>query len=178
MSAVRHVTEAEFYASVPDVFAELFDGEVLVSPAASFRHQRVLGRLYEALVAWSRRMDEPHTVLFSPVDLWLGQDRILQPDLLVFAGALPDDLPSPVHARPQLVAEVLSPSSREYDRRTKRLAYAAAGIAEYWVVDADAGQIERYTGLGLTERTVHDTHLRATSLPDCEVGVASVLHGA
>jgi Uma2 family endonuclease len=45
---------------------------------------------------------------------------------------------------PDLVVEVVSPDSREYDLKTKRNDYEAAGVAEYWVIDPHAGRMYFY----------------------------------
>jgi Uma2 family endonuclease len=46
---------------------------------------------------------------------------------------------------PVLAAEILSPGTASRDRGKKRRIYQQAGVAEYWIVDADARLIERWT---------------------------------
>jgi Uma2 family endonuclease len=48
----------------------------------------------------------------------------------------------PVEGAPDLVVEVLSPSTRIYDQREKARVYAQAGILEYWIVDPEARTVE------------------------------------
>src|SRR5688572_28868678 len=86
----------------------------------------------------------PHEVLWAPIDIRFGPGRILQPDLMLFEGRVPNF--RPLHLIPRLVVEVLSLSNVDYDRFAKRLAYAAAGVPEYWVADAlgDALGIELF----------------------------------
>jgi Uma2 family endonuclease len=55
-----------------------------------------------------------------------------------------------------LVAEVLSPSSRRHDRFTKRRRYQQAGVPLYWIVDADAQQVEVWTPADLFPRIERD----------------------
>jgi len=45
---------------------------------------------------------------------------------------------------PTLVVEVVSPSTAQQDRSTKRVRYQRSGVAEYWIVDLDARTVERW----------------------------------
>jgi Uma2 family endonuclease len=74
-------------------------------------------------------------VFVAPFEVALSPSTVLQPDVLVARRVdLTDrNLPAP----PVLAVEVLSPSTRRIDLGTKRLAFEAAGVASYWVVDPD-----------------------------------------
>lgn len=119
---------------------ELIDGELLVTPAPRGVHQAVLAALF-------RRLDRarPGRVFWSPADISLGEEEILQPDLFVCrtAGSAPlidwSDITGLL-----LVIEVLSPSTARYDREVKRRRYQRAGLPEYWIVDTVARRIERW----------------------------------
>jgi Uma2 family endonuclease len=144
------VSEAEFLG-LPESMnkVELLDGEVIVSPAPSYWHQELLGRVVYALRSWAKEQATPVTVLQSPVDIRFGPNRILQPDAAVVLGAVARDHRGPIDRVPDVCVEVLS-ADRVYDRVTKRLIYADAGVREYWVVEP-AGLIERWTGPGLAQ---------------------------
>jgi Uma2 family endonuclease len=47
-------------------------------------------------------------------------------------------------ACPDLIVEVLSPGTRSYDERVKLVAYAAAGVPEYALIDPETHQVSRY----------------------------------
>jgi Uma2 family endonuclease len=115
---------------------ELIQGSLHVNPAPNFRHQVALSRLSYAL---QRACPAGLTVLFAPFDVILGPDTLLQPDLLVVPTIELQQRES--LALPQLVVEVLSPSTRHYDRSLKRVAYEEAGIPSYWIVDTDEPSI-------------------------------------
>ena len=123
---------------------ELFDGELLVSPAPSWLHQRMVRALYDRLAPYVRDHNLGE-VLLSPADVPLDGEQVAQPDVFVIppSAARPPaswtDLPNPI-----LVLEVLSPSTARYDRLTKRRAFQRAGIPEYWVADADARAVDRW----------------------------------
>ncbi|KNX39064.1 Uma2 family endonuclease [Luteipulveratus halotolerans] len=109
---------------------ELIDGALVVTPAPHWRHQRGVARLLIALTAGC----PPELEVFTaPVDVRLGEDTVLQPDVLVARKA---DLGERVlPAAPVLAVEVLSPSTRLIDLNLKKARYEAAGCPSYWVID-------------------------------------------
>jgi Uma2 family endonuclease len=121
---------------------ELFDGELLVTPAPAGLHQLAVVRLYDLVAPYVRTHRLGETML-SPADLHLGGNQLSQPDLFVVP-SLPPDRSWDAFPNPILIAEVLSPSSARFDRITKRRRFQRAGIPEYWVVDLDARTIERW----------------------------------
>jgi Uma2 family endonuclease len=121
---------------------ELFDGELLVTPAPTGPHQVALMRLYDAIAPYVRAQQLGST-LWSPADLRLGGEQLSQPDLFVVPRLPPGldwaDFPDPI-----LIVEVISPSSARFDRTVKRRRFQRAGISEYWIVDLDARVVERW----------------------------------
>lgn len=111
---------------------ELLDGALLVTPAPNLRHQRCVASLLVLLHA-ARHPD--HTVLVAPFDVRLSRTTVLEPDVLV---ARKGDLsPARLEGPPLLAVEVLSPSTRRLDLGAKRLAYEAAAVPAYWLIDPD-----------------------------------------
>ena len=165
-SAVQRplVSEEEFLR-LPESTAriELVDGEVVVSPSPTYWHQEILGRIVVALRAWAGRQKRPVTVGQAPLDVRFGSGRILQPDAFVLFARVARRHEGPIDKIPQLCVEVLS-SERLHDRVTKRLLYAAAGVAEYWVVEP-AGVVERWSGPGLARAEALRRRLTTPLLP-------------
>ncbi len=172
----RYVTEQEFL-SWPETHEhfELLDGEIIVTPPPLWHQQRLVGSLYLVLSAWSQGRTDAWTVGLSPCALRFGRDRILEPDLFVLQGTLDDAVRPPILTVPTLCVEVLS-SDREYDRRTRRLVYAAAGVREFWAVDP-RGAIERFTGADLAERVQVSDTLTSLVLPELTVDVTALMRG-
>lgn len=121
---------------------ELVRGEVHVTPAPSTRHQAVLQNLSLALGSHviQNRLGEVWT---APLDVRLGEDTALQPDLLFIsnprAGIIQENW---IAGSPDLVVEVLSPSTAAHDRATKLPIYAEAEVAEVWLIDSQAKTVE------------------------------------
>ena len=123
---------------------EIHDGELSVTPAPSPRHQRSVGALYLMLAQHvnSRGLGE---VFLSPIDCILSDISIVQPDLVYLdtgRGSLVSS--RGIEGPPTLVVEILSPSTTEIDRSTKRPLYARHGVPYYWIVDPEARTIEGY----------------------------------
>jgi Uma2 family endonuclease len=111
---------------------ELLDGLLLVSPSPRRLHQRAVTRLGLLL---GNACPADLELLLAPFDVVLADDTVLQPDLVVTARSDLD--PDPVPPVPELVVEVLSPSTRRVDLLLKRSRYEAAGIPSYWMVDPE-----------------------------------------
>lgn len=114
---------------------ELIDGEIVVSPAPTWAHQQVVGRLYRRIVSWveDRSLGE---VAVAPVDVVLSTSVSVQPDLVYVSTAnLINPRDGRYYGTPDLAVEVISPTNQSYDTVTKLFGYAQAGIPEYWLVD-------------------------------------------
>jgi Uma2 family endonuclease len=120
--------------AVPDdgLRYELVDGVLLVGPAPTPHHQRVVVRLVVLLHAGVTAEAE---VLVGPVDFRPTTKRSLQPDVLVVNRQ--DVGTGRLTQPPLLVIEVLSPGSRTVDHLLKRRIYQDGGVPSYWIVDPD-----------------------------------------
>ena len=116
---------------------ELVDGELLVSPSPSRRHQRIIVRLTIRLAAYVDRFGLGE-LLTGPVAVRLGLDSYFEPDLCVVPLAHADTAITEL----LLAVEVLSPGSIRHDRITKRKYFQRHGVPDYWVVDGDAETFE------------------------------------
>jgi Uma2 family endonuclease len=146
MPAVAGDWTAEMVRALPEDGNryEVVDGELLVTPAPTYRHQAIMLELLRRLDEYLRSSDRA-AVLFSPADIEFEARTLVQPDLFVYPltpGVKPRDW-SDIE-RLLLVIEVLSPSTARYDRHVKRRRYQRQGVPEYWIVDCDARLIERW----------------------------------
>jgi Uma2 family endonuclease len=82
-------------------------------------------------------------VFNAPMDVVLDQHNVVQPDLLFISKERLGVITKPnIQGAPDLVVEILSPSTAEWDRATKRRAYEKYGVQELWVVDPEGQTIE------------------------------------
>lgn len=123
---------------------EIIDGDHYVSAAPSVYHQWVLTRL---LLQLYQRINESGAgyVLPAPVDTVLSQTDVVQPDIVV---TLDRDEAlirrECIDRAPDLVVEVLSPSTAHRDRGLKLDLYQKAGVSEYWIVDPERRMVQQY----------------------------------
>lgn len=114
---------------------EVVGGVLHVSPAPSQEHQEVRGQLYFQM----RQLVETHKygkVYFAPVDVRFSALDLVQPDLIFIRRArrrIYKD--NTVFGPPDIIMEVISPSSRSYDRAEKAKLYEANGVPEYWTFE-------------------------------------------
>lgn len=142
--AVRKITTAEYFA-LPESQqpTELIDGEIIVSPAPVAWHQIIVHRLTNLI-----ELNMPSGfVLFAPIDVHLDEYDVPQPDILWAAvpGRCRITAEGRVEGVPDLIVEVVSPSSVRRDRRSKYALYERHGVREYWIADPKGYLLEVYT---------------------------------
>ncbi len=135
------------FVSLPDDGSrhELIDGEHLMTPSPSRKHQAVVWNLTVMIGAYlerhpiGRAFAAPFDVVFSAFD-------VVEPDLLFVSNAREGAVLTPQHVRgaPDLIVEVSSPATRKRDETAKRRLYERFGVAEYWVVDPEIDTIKVY----------------------------------
>jgi Uma2 family endonuclease len=114
---------------------EIIDGEHHVSPSPNTNHQVLSRNLIDVLSPFVRK----HKLgqLFSaPYDVLLSPHDIVQPDILFISTAHRAIITEAnVQGAPDLVIEILSPSTRHLDETLKRQRYEQLGVQEYWIFD-------------------------------------------
>lgn len=129
---------------------ELIEGQpYLMSPAPSRRHQEISVELVRQFSNYL--LDKECNVYAAPFDVRLpeGEEEdediftVVQPDLVVVCDSSKLDERG-CRGTPDLVIEIVSPSSDEKDKKVKKKLYEKHGIQEYWLVDFKANKIEVY----------------------------------
>ncbi|MDW8294539.1 MAG: Uma2 family endonuclease [Aquificaceae bacterium] len=132
MGVKSKLTVEEFFKAYPEERRlELIDGEVYEMPAPSFVHQEVLFRLAISIRAYIRSKGSGISVI-APIDVVLSEDTVLQPDI-VYLSEL-SKVKDKIYGVPDLVVEVVSPSTLKRDLVDKMKIYEAHGVREYWLV--------------------------------------------
>ena len=130
------------YANAPDdARYELLDGELIMAPAPNRLHQDSLLDLGVdlKLLMRSTGMGE---VFVAPFDVILSDTDVVQPDIMFVSNERAHIITDAnIRGAPDLVVEILSPSTAERDRTFKRDLYARHGVKEYWMVDTELRRI-------------------------------------
>ncbi len=139
----RRWTFDELAAELPEsnLPTELWDGELVMSPAPSFFHQKIVDRFHDALKGWVRQHRLGDTGI-APLDMVLAPTRATQPDVIFISNERLEIIQKRLMGAADLVAEVISPESRRRDRIDKRDLYEQHGVREYWLIDPEAGTVE------------------------------------
>jgi Uma2 family endonuclease len=135
----------EAYFALPDTnrFIELYQGELIMPPHPTHRHQRVVGRAYRLLADFVEGRSLG-IVQVAPLPVRLGPDHVREPDVLFLLNEHADRVRDQYWGPPDLAMEVTSPSTRQPDRQEKLREYAQASIREYWLLDPEEETIEVY----------------------------------
>lgn len=139
-------TIKDFFAVPADVQVELIDGVIIERNTPTRAHQKILSELHIAFYRCIEEHDKDCEVLFAPFGVRIDRDdrTMLIPDLLVMCGPDGSDTGDYYDGAPDLVVEVLSPSTRMYDCTVKLRKYMNAGVREYWIIDQDNEKVMVY----------------------------------
>lgn len=145
----QHQAALERFLALPEGTAcQLIAGELVMSPAPIPLHQYIVGHFYAKMLQFIDKSSLGQ-VFTSPIDVRLNERNIFQPDILFIskekATLIGERM---IEGPPDLVAEVLSPSSAYHDLRTKFRAYEQAGVQEYWIVDPERKSVEVFVNSG------------------------------
>ena len=154
-------TLEDYYALPDNVRAELIDGELFIMEAPTSIHQAIITEIWESFRAYIRSQNGMCMPFAAPLDVQLDCDdrTMLQPDVLVICDRS-KVIKRCIYGAPDLVVEILSPSTRSKDMFLKLNKYKNAGVREYWVVDPDKKQIIVYD-------FQHDDNVSIYGFEDC-----------
>ncbi len=157
---------------------ELLEGELIEMVSPTSRHQIISANLFAILDPFcrARRLGR---VLTAPLDVILSRRIVVQPDLIFIAKARRKELiQERIVGAPDLLVEILSPTSSQRDLNQKRKLYARHGVQEYWIVDPEDAtlEVQRLQGKVLSTMALFETGQKLTSptFPGLELDVAQV----
>ncbi len=123
---------------------EIVDGELVLSPTPSRRHQEAATNLGVVITPFVKR-HKLAKFYSSAVHVILAPHVNFEPDLCFVARGRTDLGPPPaLDGPPDLAIEILSPGNRRHDLVTKLRNYEQYGVREYWIVDLDSERISVY----------------------------------
>jgi Uma2 family endonuclease len=175
-----HHTWDEFVELGEDDLRELIDGRLVEVEVPTATHESIVLALGSFLRAWAKA-GHGGRALASGYKVRISQKRGVMPDVQFYRqgnDVLPKQDKGLVEGRPDLVVEVVSPSSRRYDRVTKLRWYAQLGVPEYWIVDGSARTLERLVlregAYTIAASLADDEVLRPESFEGLEVPLAEL----
>jgi Uma2 family endonuclease len=147
-------TMFEVFESLPEgTLAQLINNQLVMSPAPSDTHQKVLMDIANRLYNFLEK--NPVGILrIAPYDVYFGKSNAFQPDI-IFIGKEKIHLikENGLHGAPDIAIEILSPQTAKYDIEDKMEVYAQKGVQEYWIIEPHE---KRATGYWLVEDEYHE----------------------
>ena len=135
---------------------QLIGGDLVMTPAPALYHQEISGRLFVKLHEFIKEKDLGY-IYYAPVDVYLTAENVYQPDILFIRKNRSDIIKKRrIMGPPDIVIEILSPSTAYYDLREKFKVYEQCGVQEYWIIDHRAKKIEVYNGINKKFQLSHE----------------------
>jgi len=174
----RLYTYSDYLQWDDDKRHELIDGVPYLMSAPSRRHQKLLGKLFIQFDTLLK--GKTCEVYFAPFDVRLNADTldntVVQPDLLIVCDkAKLDD--AGCKGAPDMVVEILSPSTSRHDRILKFKTYLKSGIREYWIIDPDTNTLAVHIlkdGDYIIHPYTADDIVSVHTLDGCEINLTDV----
>jgi Uma2 family endonuclease len=180
MNQLQRPFTVDDFAELPadELRFEVLSGELFEAPTPPVIHQRALGqlliRIHEHLEHY--RLGEAFGMRF---DVHLSPYDILKPDISVVLSRNAERIKDfGVVGAPDLVIEILSPSSAHIDRVRKVAVYATFEVPEYWIVDPETETILAQTLSGGRYRPMpsDDGRIHSLQIEGLEIDPADVFH--
>ena len=132
----------EDYLNTPeDKRYELLDGELIMVASPNIPHQNTLREVVFCVIGFVKRHDLGE-MFFAPTDVILSDTDVVQSDLLFISHERAHIIAhNAIHGAPDLVVEILSPSTARRDLTFKRRLYAKHGVKEYWQMNIDERRV-------------------------------------
>jgi Uma2 family endonuclease len=146
----RGWTYSELLARGDERRVELYDGVLVEMTAPKLIHQKVLRYLVIALESWAEPRNAGE-IYIAPHDLYISERKFFEPDISFvrrerFASErIEREDGACLVAPPDLIVEIVSPSTARRDRVDKLNAYAEFGVAHYWILDPEEKTVLAYS---------------------------------
>jgi Uma2 family endonuclease len=134
----------EDYLQLPDDGKryEIIDGELYMSTAPIPNHQFIVGNFLFALSSYLK-IHPIGKVITAPLEVYFSRTNLVQPDIVYISNERLNIIkPEQIKGAPDLVIEVLSPSTEKRDRTVKLKMYAKFGVQEYWMAKEKTATVE------------------------------------
>ena len=192
-----HMTESEIREAMPaykksytyedyltwddNIRWELIDGVPYMMAGPNTAHQEILSNLHYLLKHYLRGK---HCKIYTAAfDVRLNADTldnsVVQPDIMIVCDHSKIDKTG-IRGVPDMVVEILSPSTAKYDKTTKYESYQKAGVREFWIIDPKTKSLAvnilsngKYTTHPYTEKDTVSVHV----INGCDISLSEVFEG-
>ncbi len=170
-------TVEDIQALPEGVRAELIDGEIFYMASPSWTHQSTLMWLSTTIFNFIRENQGKCQVLPAPFGVFIKKDNknYVEPDVSVICNR--DKLDEQgCHGAPEWVMEIVSPNSRTMDYARKLELYNAAGVEEYWIIDANKEVVMVYDLEEELAPVIYrfEDKIRSKTLPELELDMSEL----
>lgn len=139
-------TVDDIYALPDGERAELIDGQIYYMAPPNTKHQRISGRLYQAIANYIDSKNGECEIFAAPFPVFLNKNsnnNYVEPDISVICDK--DKITEKgCYGAPDWIIEIVSPGSRRMDYYIKLFQYRTAGVKEYWIVDYEKNIVMVY----------------------------------
>lgn len=140
----QEVYSEEIHRNLPPIEEryEVIDGlRYDMQPSPTLNHQLILTELWNAI---HTTCSAHGTIVVAPMDVYFDDNNIVQPDLIYVSDENSHILKTRIEGVPDLLVEILSPSSGNHDKIRKKELYERFGVQEYWIVDIHHRLIDQF----------------------------------
>ena len=135
----------EVWESLPEgTLCQLINNKLIMSPAPQNLHQVVIGEIFVEISLYLRK-NKIGEVRIAPFDVHFSKENILQPDMFFIKNENLNKIRNKgLFGSPDLVIEILSPSTSQFDYEEKKLVYERYGVEEYFIVDPNTKSVDSF----------------------------------
>ena len=180
---VKREYNKEYYTfddwlSLPEGFrSEVHDGVLVAMAEPTRKHQSIFGEIHGQL--WQFLKGKPCKVYAAPFGVRLSEkeDTGFEPDIIVVCDESKLERRGICHGAPDMVVEILSPSTKRIDKVYKFDKYLKAGVREYWIVDPELDIVQANVlqgGSYITSMYNKESKAPVSVLDGCAIDLADV----
>lgn len=138
-------TIREVWENLPEgSLAQIIENQLVMSPSPLESHQRILMEIVLQIGHFIKK-NSLGVLRSAPYGVYLDEENVLEPDISFISNRnLHKIKENGLHGAPDLVIEILSSSTAQYDRNQKKKIYERHGVKEYWIVEPTNKKAEGY----------------------------------
>ncbi|MGN6603190.1 MAG: Uma2 family endonuclease [Ginsengibacter sp.] len=138
-------TILEVWESLPEgTLCELINNKLIMSPSPLDIHQVICGEIYLQFALYLKK-NQIGEIRIAPYDVHFSKENILQPDLLFIRKENLDKVQkNGLFGAPDIIVEILSPSSSKLDYKEKKSVYVKFAVSEYFIVDPETRSVDSF----------------------------------